>query len=193
MKYLVVFGVICFFSMMFATAGWKASLIFVGCLCGIVGIALAVKASTGAHAYDLESWKYEPGETVLWQDDAADTFLLAKTGQAVVMTFPRFHRDTVVVTNRRIIVAQKSVFSSKHFLRYIFYPGQSPDGNTEHLGGGAITVGYQSVPYEPGVKTINIENKYPRIELMPLAGHAGSTNLAKLFIYSDRVATFPLP
>ena len=193
MKYVLLGVCLCFAVFVCSLAGWHATLTLAACMAGMVLLGLIVKQLTGAHAYLLEDWKYEPGETIVWQDDRADAYPLGRMGQAVFMSALRWHRDTVVATNRRILVAQKGLFSKKRLIRYVFNPGPSADGYTKHLGGGALTVGYQTIAYTPGVMVHGALGKHARIELAPLEGDASSTNLSKLLIYTELSSTFQLP
>jgi len=169
------------------------ALLFAGFLVAMVVVGLIVKKVTGSHAWFLEDWKYEPGETIVWRDDRADAYPLAKTGQALFMTVVLRHQNTVIATNQRILIAQRTPFSKKTLVRWVLYPGSSPDGHTQQVGGGLLTVGYESIAYEPGVLAHAEQSGHERIELTPLFGEASSLNLEKLYIYTDLGDTFSLP
>src|SRR6478736_2467146 len=91
---------------------------FIAICLTIVLVAWIISKITGAHAYYIETWRYDEGETIVWRDDAADVAMIPILGQALIMRPLRFHRWPVVVTNRRIIIGNKT-FSGRQMVKYV--------------------------------------------------------------------------
>lgn len=159
--------------------------------CGaIVLIGWVVSKITGSRAYFVEDWVFEEGETVLWSDPEADSYLIPKLGQAVVMSFARLRRGSVVVTNRRIVIGSLPLRGKKHMVQYVLYPQKTP--GTERLDGGLLTVGYQTIAYDPASLVVHATKEKPHIDLTPLPSETSSTNLETIRIFTDLAATFRL-
>ena len=172
----------------------KSLLFFFAFLAGMVLIAWIVSKLTGSHVYYLADWKYDADETILWRDDEADAVTLAKTGQALFMTFPRLHRSNVVVTNKRIIVAKKAAFTKRPLVMSVMWPHPSADGQSDKLGGGVLTVGYETFAYvADSLELTTNRSKHPCIELKPMDGQASSTNISRFLIFTDKADSFQLP
>ncbi len=171
----------------------KSLLIFVAVLAGMVILGWIVSKITGSHAYYLNEWKFDPDETVVWQDPEADVVNFARTGQARFIWYPRLHRSRVIVTNKRIIVGKKT-FSGKQQVVAVLWPRPSPDGNSAKLGGGLLTVGYESFSYDPeSMLLTHNRSDHTCIELTPMPDQMSSTNLKTFLIFSDHADTFQLP
>ncbi len=170
----------------------KSLLIFLAACGGIVAVGWIVSKLTGSRAFYLEDWKFADGETVLWRDEAADVFLIPTLGQARVISFARRHRSTVVVTSKRILVGAQTLFGNKRMVLQVLYRETPADGQSEHLDGGLLTVGYQALVIRPEVAA-HLDEKQPYVDLLPADGHASSTNLQTIRIYTDSGASFRLP
>lgn len=172
----------------------NAFLIFIAACAAIVAFGWIVSRITGAHAWFLESWKFEPGENVIWRDDTADVMVIPKWGGAVVMSPIRTRRWAVVVTNQRVIIANRT-FTDKRMVRYVLYPRHAPDGQGGKLGGGLLTRGYQTVVIQPGAAVPHVGERFqhPYVALMPVAEAVSSFNMAEMRVYTDDVVGFRLP
>ncbi len=103
-------------------------LYFIAALGGIVLVAIVVNRLTGTRASYLDALALDAGERELWRDAAADFATLPRLGQAAVMSYPRLRRHTVVWTDRRVIVAQQVLLSSKRMLTHrLFFAAQASD------------------------------------------------------------------
>ena len=170
----------------------KAFLIFAAVLVGIVLVGWVVSKLTGSHAWFLDDWKFDEGEKVFWRDEAADVFVIPTHGQAVVNSVLRLHRNTVVVTDRRILVATEPLYGKKRMVQYVLWPAPPADGNANKLDGGLLTVGYQTMVYVPGKLEAHLDSKKPYVAIAPAPGIASSTNVSSIQIYSDQLASFPI-
>ena len=168
-------------------------LIFVGVLAAIVALAFIVSSVTGARSHYIEDWKPDPGERLLFEDRAADTYLVPELGQAKFTTYGRPRRGFVLVTNRRIIAGHRVLFGKKSVIQYMIYPVQARAPDSEKLGGGLLTRGYQTFLLKPGAIHRTTEARKPFVQLRPSAAAASSFNLQALRIYTDRAAEFPSP
>jgi hypothetical protein len=170
-----------------------AVLLFVAACCAIVIVGWIVSKVRGSHAYFIDSWQFDDGETVLWRDDAADVVVVPKLGQAVSMTPARLHRWPVVATSSRVIIGNKTL-TGKAMVKYVLYPTVAPDGQSEHLDGGLLSRGYSTVVIAPEVERDHLGDdvRHPYISLIPVDGERSSTNISRIRIYTDLGATFRL-
>ena len=170
-----------------------ALLLFVAACAAIVIVGWIVSKAKGSHAYFIESWQFDPGESILWRDDAADVVIIPKLGQAVSMTPARLHRWPVVVTSSRVIIGNKTV-TGKAMVKYVLYPNLALDGQSKHLDGGLLSRGYSTVVIEPNVERDHLGDdvRHPYVSLTPVDGERSSTNLSHIRIYTDLGATFRL-
>jgi hypothetical protein len=166
--------------------------LFLAACGGIVVLGWGVSKITGARAFYVEDWPLDPGESVLWRDDAADVYLIPQLGQARVMSFARLHRSSVMVTNKRVVIGAKTLFGGKHMVQQVLHLAASPDGQTENLGVGLLTVGYQAIVIQPEIEP-HLDEKKPYVDLLPASGHASSANLWRIRLFTDAGASFRLP
>ena len=159
-------------------------LIFVGFLAAMVAGGWIVSNRTGSHAWFLESWTYNPDEPTLWRDPRADVVIVPKLGRAAFMRPIRAHRWSVVATDQRVILANKT-FSGKQMVRYVLWRGRSPDANSQRLDGGLLTIGYSAMAIEP-----HAETSQDYVTLIPVATEPSSANIAEIRIYSELAASF---
>lgn len=169
-----------------------AALYFLAALAGIVLLALLVNLLTGTKAAYLETLQLAPGERELWRDEAADFATRPSLGQAAVMSYPRLRRHTVLWTNRRILVAQKPLFSAKrlltHQLLFEAEVGASAEGReaAAAFAGGFYGRGFTTISCTG--RALGVVNAKECVRLQPSADSAGALNLAELYIFSDRLA-----
>jgi hypothetical protein len=170
-----------------------AVLLFVAACGAIALVGWIVSKAKGSHAYFIESWLFDDGETILWRDDAADVVVVPKLGQAVSMTPARLHRWPVVVTSSRVIIGNKTL-TGKAMVKYVLYQNLAPDGQSTHLDGGLLSRGYSTVVIEPEVGRDHLgdEVRHPYVSLTPVEGERSSTNISHLRIYTDLGTTFRL-
>ena len=171
----------------------NAVLGFITACAAIVLVGWIVSKITGSHARFLEDWAFEPGEHVLWRDDAADVMIIPRWGGAVVMRPIRTRRWAVAVTDQRIILANRT-FTGKRMVQYVLYPTHAPDGQSGKLGGGLLTRGYATMVIQPNVATAHQGERFQPdyVALAPVAAEVSSFNIAEIRIYSDDVAGFHL-
>lgn len=169
----------------------KSFAYFLLAVAAIVLIGWIVSKVTGSRAYFIEDWTYEDGETVLWRDDETDSYLVPKRGAAMVTSYSRLRRGSVVVTNRRILVGALPLWGEKHMVQYVLYPSKAP--GSEKLDGGLLTVGYQTIVFDPTSLVVETKDAKPYVELTPRSEEVSSTNLKAVRIYTDDAASFRLP
>ena len=168
-------------------------LYFLAACAGIALMGWIVSKITGSSAWYIEDWTFEPGEVVLFRDDAADTYLIPELGQALIMSFARPRRGFVVVTSQRIIIGTRPLFGTKRMVQYVLYVGVSPDGSSARLDGGLLTRGYQTIVLLPGGIQPHPDDSKPHVDLTPLSSEPSSTNLQTIRIFTDLAASFRLP
>jgi hypothetical protein len=170
-----------------------AVLLFVAACAAIALVGWIVSKAKGSHAYFIESWQFDEGETIVWRDDAADVVVVPQLGQAVSMTPARLHRWPVVVTSSRVIIGNKTL-TGKAMVKYVLYPSVAPDGESKHLDGGLLSRGYSTVVIEREVDREHLGDdvRHPYVSLIPVEGERSSTNLSRIRIYTDLGATFRL-
>ena len=170
-----------------------SALIFIGVLAAIVALAFIVSRITGARSHYIEDWKPDPGVQILFEDREADVYLVPELGQAQLTTYGRPRRGFALVTNRRIIAGQRVLFGRKSVIQYMIYPERAGAPDSEKLGGGLLTRGYQSFLLEPGAIQRTTEGKKPFVLLTPSPAARSSFNVEAIRIYTDDAARFPLP
>jgi hypothetical protein len=142
----------------------------------------------------LEALELAPGERELWRDEAADFATLPRLGQAAVMSYPRLRRHTVVWTNRRVVVAQKVLFSSKRMLTHQLIFDQPQTAGVSHdereaaaaFAGGFYGRGFTTLICS--TKALGVVNGKECVRLEPRPDAAASLNLVEVYVFSDRVA-----
>ncbi len=171
----------------------SALLFFLAACAGIVLVAWIVGKVNGSRAWMLEDWKFSDGETIIWRDDAADVGMIPIAGQAAVMRPVRVHRWCVVVTDRRIIMGNKTLRSGKHVVKYVLYPGAAPGADSKRLDGGLFKTGFETLVIQPDFMEAHLDEKHPYVELKPAPDERSSVNLAEVRIYTDLIETFRRP
>jgi hypothetical protein len=170
-----------------------SALIFLGALAGIVLFSLIVSKVTGAQVHYLDDWKPEDDERVLFEDRQAYTYLLDDADTPALMVLPRPKRGFVMVTDRRILVGQKPLFSRRFLIEYIMYPAGSPGATVDASFGGQLKRGYQTLLLEPQRIHRAIGATRPYVDLRPTAATASSFDIEAIRIYTDKAGTFPTP
>ncbi len=170
-----------------------AVLAFLAAIAGIIAAGWIISKITGSKAHFIEDWKFEEGETVLWQDNEADTFIITIRGRAMITTYARPRRGAVIVTNRRIIAGTEPLFGKKKMVQYVLLPAGTESEPAQTLHGGLMTIGYQTFLYLPESLEIHASEKKPFVDIRPDPNPKSSTNIEKIRIYTDRAADFKLP
>ena len=158
----------------------NAFLGFLAACAGIAALGWIVSRITGARTSLLENWVFEPGETVVCRDDRADVMVVPRWGGALVMTPIRTHRWAVVATDRRVILANRSL-TGKRVVMYVLWFGTSPDAESRTLDGGLLTRGYVSMAVER--EAVTEAARY--VAFRPVGAEAGSFNVKEMRVYSD--------
>lgn len=166
---------------------------FLGALLTIVAVAVVVNRLTGTTAHYLETFQLEPGELEQWRDAGADFAIRPELGQALVMSFPRLRRHTIVWTNQRVLVAQKALFSSRRMLTHqlVFEraggdAAASAKSAAERFAGGFYGRGFQSIQARD--HSFGEVGGNPCVIIKPTDASAAASNLAEMYLFSDRLA-----
>ena len=166
---------------------------FLVVLLGIFGFALLVNFITGTKATYLKDVRWAAGELELWRDVGADFARRPRFGAAVVMSYPRMRRHTIVWTNRRVVVTQRVLFGSKHMLTHqVFFEGAGAFASPEDaqaasdFSGGFYGRGFETIA-ATGYSFTTV-NDQPCARIEPSAASVDSLNLAEAYIFSDRLA-----
>lgn len=164
-------------------------LIFLGCLAAIVLGAIAVNRARGIKAVYLDAWTPEPGESVRFDDPAADFYVVGRTGQAKVMTFARMHRGRAILTDRRLLVGARPLASKRHMLTHvILLPGDASE-DLDRLTGGQYRTGYLTFAASPQGMTAETDGDKPLVRIVP-DSTASAAMVEHCRLYTDRVAEF---
>ena len=91
---------------------------------------------TRGGTWTLDKLVYLPGEKMIFTDDA-ERFEAMFRAKQIKNTFPNAH---IVVTNKRILLTQKMLFSKDQYaIRYVInYADQGPELTQKDLMGGAL-------------------------------------------------------
>jgi len=166
---------------------------FLGALLAIVAFAVVVNRLTGTKAHYVETFQLDPGEQEQWRDTSADFATRPELGQALVTSFPRLRRHTIVWTNQRVLVAQKVLFSSRRMLTHQIFFERGGEGAAapakaaaERFAGGFYGRGFQTIQArdhsfgEVGGKAC--------VVIKPSDASAAASNLAEAYLFSDHLA-----
>jgi len=166
-----------------------ALLVFLGCLAAIVLGAIAVNRARGIRAVYLDAWTPEPGERVRFDDPGADFFVVARMGQAKVMTFARMHRGRAILTDRRLLIGARPLASRRHMLTHVvLLPGAASE-DLDRLTGGQYRTGYLTFAASPEGMTAAADGVKPYVRIVP-DGTASSAMVEHCRLYTDRAAEF---
>ena len=84
-----------------------AFLAFLGCLLGIILVALLTNRLTGTRAHYIENFRPDLPEHILWWGDGADVHIVPRTPQALIVSFARLRRDTLSSQTRDLSAAEE--------------------------------------------------------------------------------------
>lgn len=163
---------------------------FFAALLGMVLVAVVINRLTGTRAIYLETLALETGETRIWEDWRADFAQRTRRGSAVATSFPRFRRHAIVWTDRRVIVAPKVLFSSKHMVSHqiVFTNGESPPGAAANEAAGEFFGGF----YGRGFMTVlAVSRSFEQVggkdcvRIQPTEDSASALNMRDALIFSD--------
>jgi hypothetical protein len=162
---------------------------FVAVLLGIVGFALLVNRLTGTKAAYLEDFQFAPDERELWRDADADFARRPQLGQALVMSYPRMRRHTVVWTNQRIVISQRVLFGSKHMLTHQIFLAAAASRDAaqaaSQLAGGFYGRGFETITAL--AHSFSQVNDKACLRIQPTETSSSALNLAEAYIFSDRL------
>lgn len=169
----------------------EALLLFVAACLAMVLVGWLVSRRTGAHAYFLENWTLEDGETITWRDDRVHVVIL--TLVSPLRAPLRLRRWSALVTDRRILLANRTL-TGKRMVIYVLCPGAPPDAESKGLGGGLLTRGYVTLAVRPDfIERRLVGTPRAHVALKPVVTEASSFNIGEIHIYSTFASTFRLP
>jgi hypothetical protein len=162
---------------------------FLAALVGLVLFAVVVNRLTGTKATYIEDFQLAPGERELWRDARADFARRPRLGQAVVMSYPRLRRHTVLWTNRRVVISQRVLLGKKHMLTHqiVFEPAASADASkaASQFAGGFYGRGFETIT-ALGHSFTQVNDK-ACVRITPTETSASALNLAEAYLFSDRL------
>ncbi len=168
-------------------------LLFIAALVGIVVFAMVVNRLTGTTSKYLDAFQLEPGEQERWRDIAADVALVPRLGRAVFMSFSRLRRHTVVWSDRRIVVAQKGLFSKRRVITHQihFADNHGADGAAANkaaleFGGGFYGRGFQTIIAQSW--SFGQRNQKDCVCVEPTEACGAAQNIGEVLIFTDRLA-----
>lgn len=168
-----------------------AILAFVGALVAIAVVAIVVNRARGVRAHYLDAWTPGPGERTLLEDPRADFYVVARAGQAKVMSFARLRRTHAVLTNTRIVIATRALLSKRYMITYMIHLGRddTPPAELGQLSGGLFSRGYSAVSARPSGMTVEDDGGKPYVRITPEPTASG-TMIDHCRLYSDEAAGF---
>jgi hypothetical protein len=165
-------------------------LYFAGALLGIVLLAITINRLTGTKANYLDDLEFAPGEKELWRDTGADVALVPRIVRAVVLSYPRLRRHTVVWTDRRVVVAQRALFSRRsmvtHQLYFAAQAGPQVNAAAASAFGGFLGRGFETIV--AASRSFGIVNGKACVRIQPAEESGARLNLDEVLIFTDRVA-----
>lgn len=167
-----------------------ALLAFIGALVAIVLIAIVVNRLRGARAHYLEAWTPEPGEDRLLEDATADFYAVPRLGQAKRMSFARIRRSHAVLTNRRIVIATRALFSTRYMITHIVYlAGDGGPAELAQLSGGLYRTGYIVMSADPADMSVEKDDGKRYLRIVPEQNASGAL-IEHCRLYSDNASGF---
>ncbi len=169
----------------------SAVLAFVGALVAIVLLAIVVNRVRGVRARYLDAWEPDPGERRLLEDPAADFYVVPRLGQAKVMSFARMRRTHAVLTDARLVIATRALFSRRYMItHFVFLEGASdPPAELGQLSGGLYSKGYIVMSARPSEMTVEADGDKTYLRIVPEPTRSG-TNVEHCRLYSYDAAGF---
>ena len=169
----------------------SAVLAFVGVLVAIALVAIVVNRRRGVRAHYLDAWAPGPGERRLLEDPLADFYVVARMGQAKVMSFARLRRTHAVLTNTRIVIATRALLSKRYMITHMVHLGgdDAPPPELDQLSGGLYTTGYSVVAARPSDMTVEDDGGRPYVRIIPESTASGAM-IDHCRLYSDDAAGF---
>lgn len=163
-----------------------AILAFAGALVAIALVAIVINKKNGVRAQYLGEWTPEPGERRLLEDPTADFYVVGRMGQARVMSFARLRRTHAVLTNTRIVIAARALFSKRYMITHIVHldGDDSPPAELGQLSGGLYTTGCIVVSARPSGMTVEIDGRKPYLRIVPEPTASGAM-IDHCRLYSD--------
>jgi len=167
-------------------------LLFVAALAAIALFGVITNRLTGTKPNYLETLELARDERELWRDTQADFARPPRFGGSLVTSYPRLRRHTVVWTNRRLIVAQKVLFSSKRLISQQIYFERAGDAASEHARrvareffGGFYGRGFETIVATS--KTFGEVHGRSCLSIKPNEESGTALNISELLIFSDRL------
>ena len=166
-------------------------LVFAGALAALVALAMAVNRLRGVKASYVDTFALEGGERVLLEDREADFHPVAKLGRAAVMSFARLKRAHAVLTNRRLIIGQKTLWGGRHMVTHVLYlhAPQLRPAELDALHGGLFSLGYQVLMVAPAAVRSSMDGEKPYVTVVPQET-ASATNVEHFRLYSQAAVDF---
>ena len=165
-------------------------LYFAAALLGIVVLAIAINHLTGTKANYLEKLQFAPGEKELWRDTQADFAHVPRQGRAVIMSYARLRRHTVVWTDRRVIVSQRALLSRSHMVTHQIYfaahVGPQAGAAATSAFGGFFGRGFETI-LAAGRSFGTVDGK-ACVRIQPSEESAARLNVDEVLIFTDRLA-----
>lgn len=132
---------------------------------------------------NLERLQMLPGEKILFEEGGLRAETRFRISEDTLLPGAK-----VLITNRRIIVAQKALFSKQHMIRYVILlkgkgMGQPPEG----IGGGAFQTGYITYRTESSkISEAEVKNK-PCLRIVPSDEDRGRLGIPdEVLIFTSR-------
>ena len=165
-------------------------LLFLAALVGIVLFALIVNRLTGTKASYVDGLGFEAGEVEAWRDASADFAIRPRLGQAALMSFPRLRRHTVVWTNRRVVIAQQVLLSSKRMITHqiVFEPlsDAATRAAADAFSGGFYGRGFVTLIAKS--HSFTQLNQKECLRILPTEDSGSVLNIEEAYLFSDRLA-----
>ncbi|HMJ11019.1 MAG TPA: hypothetical protein VK524_06405 [Polyangiaceae bacterium] len=168
-------------------------LLFIAALLAIVVFAVVVNRVTGTKARYIEQLQLDAAERELWRDTEADFALVPRTGRALVMSFVRLRRHTVVWTDLRTIVAQKALFSARRMITHQIISASASDSRSveardasREFFGGFYGRGFTTL--------IALHTNFDQVggkdcvRIQPTEACGVALNVDEILIFTDRIA-----
>ena len=107
------------------------------------------------------------------------------------MSFARRRRTHAVLTNTRIVIAMRALFTKRYMITHIVHldGDDAPPAELGRLSGGLYTTGLIVVAARPSDMTVEIDGRKPYLRIVPEPTASGAM-IEHCRLYSDDPAGF---
>lgn len=141
-----------------------------------------------SYMHDLQLFE---GERITYENQAADFYAVPYHGKATFTSYARRRNTQIMITDFRIIVAPRMLFSKKYLITHMlwFKPTEEATQEALRISGGLFTVGYLNFLINKKniqVKQVKQDKKHDYLEILPEKTKS-AINTQSFRLYADNL------